>query len=390
MPHKFQLFITKLRQLPKPQKIVLASLPFVLILGITLAIFILPHFLKNQSDVSDQSHSATKTAQPIIHYSTLSGEQIADEKLKTSPVFCVQIPNGMDGPRPQVGLHEAPIIFEAIAEAGITRFAAIFQNSKSATIGPIRSLRLYYLEWDTPFDCTVVHAGGAWDALQAVKNGYRDLTESRTYMWRDYSGYIAPNNLFTSPQLLTQFNQEHGFNNSNPTGFARIKPKQAAKIAKQNLQKSQKTEKPTPLVTNIALKFGWNPDFNVNYTYNTETNSYARAYANGSAHLSYNCPNGAMKPKQACGAPTQLAPKVVIAMLVEQHTASDGYHQDITAIGSGTAYIFQNGTAIKGTWSKASRNAQIKFQDTDGKTIALTPGQTWISAIPNHSGSVNY
>lgn len=390
MLHKFQLFIAKLRRLPKPQKIILASLPLLLILGIVLAIFLLPNFLKNQNDISDQSHSATKTAKPVIHYSKLSGEQIADESLNSAPVFCVQVPNGMDGPRPQAGLHEAPIVFEAIAEAGITRFAAIFQNPKSATIGPIRSLRLYHLEWDTPFDCTVVHAGGAWDALQAVKNGYRDLTESRTYMWRDYSGYVAPNNLFTSPQLLSQFNQERGFNTSNPTGFTRLKPQQAAKIAKQNLKKSKNTEKPTPLVTNISLKFGWSPDFNVNYTYNAETNAYARAYANGVAHSSYSCPDGAVKPKQACGTPAQLTPKVVIAMMVEQHTASDGYHQDITAVGSGTAYIFQNGSAIKGTWSKATRGAQISFQDAEGKAIALTPGQTWISALPNNSGSVSY
>ena len=97
-------------------------------------------------------------------YSDLTGEPLADVSLKTAPAYCIQTPNGTDGARPQAGLTQAGVIFEAIAEAGITRFAAIYQNPTSAVIGPIRSLRMYYLEWDTPFDCTIVHAGGAHDA----------------------------------------------------------------------------------------------------------------------------------------------------------------------------------------------------------------------------------
>ena len=97
-------------------------------------------------------------------YSNLTGEIVASEEEKAAPTFCIQTPNGTDGARPQVGLTQAGVIFEAIAEAGITRFAAIYQNPSSAAIGPIRSLRMYYLMWDTPFDCTIVHAGGADDA----------------------------------------------------------------------------------------------------------------------------------------------------------------------------------------------------------------------------------
>ena len=98
-------------------------------------------------------------------YSNLTGLALEDAGDLNAPAYCIQTPNGMDGARPQAGLTEAGVIFEAIAEMGITRFAAIYQNPGSAVIGPIRSLRLYYLQWDTPFDCTIVHAGGADDAL---------------------------------------------------------------------------------------------------------------------------------------------------------------------------------------------------------------------------------
>ena len=125
-------------------------------------------------------------------YSNLTGLEIASEADKTAPAYCIQTPNGTDGARPQVGLTEAGVVFEAIAEVGITRFAAIYQKPTSAVIGPIRSLRIYYLQWDTPFDCAIVHAGGSDDAIAAVRSGgYKDLTENYTYMYRGGYGRLC-------------------------------------------------------------------------------------------------------------------------------------------------------------------------------------------------------
>ncbi|MBP5675378.1 DUF3048 domain-containing protein, partial [Candidatus Saccharibacteria bacterium] len=107
-------------------------------------------------------------------------------------------------------LSEAKIVYEAIAEGGITRFAAIYRDAKSDVIGPVRSLRTYYLEWDTPYDCTIVHAGGEKNALSRVQS-YDHLSESATYMWRDYSAYYAQNNLFTSAKLLESFNNDNNY-----------------------------------------------------------------------------------------------------------------------------------------------------------------------------------
>ena len=76
-------------------------------------------------------------------------------------------------------------------------------------------------------------------------------------------------------------------------------------------------------------------------------------------------------------------------MMVQESRASDNYHEDITAIGSGDAYIFQNGLAIKGKWQKTSAEDQIKFTDQDGKEVKLAPGQTFVTAVPNY-GSVEY
>ncbi len=334
-------------------------------------------------------------------YSSLTGEKIANEELKTAPAFCIQVPNGTDGARPQSGLNEAGVIFEAIAEAGITRFAAIFQNPSTAIIGPIRSLRLYYLEWDTPFDCTIVHAGGAYDALAALSSGgYKDLTENYSYMYRGTYGSRLWNNLFTTSNLLKQFSADRGYNTSEINGFSRMTPDES-KRARINALISEKLEITTPTtadtsemnakVASIGLGFGGWANFNVNYNYDMSSNTYLRSYESGALHEVYDCPSenlGEQNPEDVCSL-TQIAPSVVVAMVVSERKASDNYHEDITTIGSGDAYIFQNGSVERGTWNKASRNEQIKFLDTEGNEILLAPGQTFVSAVPNY-GSIDF
>ena len=302
---------------------------------------------------------------------------------------------------PQAGLNEAGVVFEAIAEAGITRFAAIYQNPTSAVIGPIRSLRLYYLQWDTPFDCTIVHAGGASDALAAVRSGgYRDLTENYSYMYRGSVASRRWNNLFTTASLLSKMSADRGYGGSDIKGFSRMTPEEsltdwAEASAAEKLKITEATNDDTSAISaavnRIHLRFGGWATFNVNYDYNATTNSYDRSYETGAKHEIYACPSselGKVNPEGNCTL-KQLSPAVVVAIVVKEKKASDNYHEDITTVGSGEAYVFQNGYAIRGTWEKKSVADQIKFYDLDKNEIKLAPGQTFIEAIPSY-GSVNY
>ena len=335
------------------------------------------------------------------YYSHLTGLPVADEAAISTPTYCVQTPNGTDGARPQAGLNEAGVIFEAIAEAGITRFAAIYQNPSAAVIGPIRSLRLYYLQWDTPFDCTIVHAGGADDAIAAVRaGGYKDLSENYYYMYRGTYGARRWNNLFTTADYLRKVNEDWGFGGSNVTGFKRMTPADSLKArvdagVKEKLSIAEPSLSNTSIIVatvpSIAVRFGYTGSFNVNYNYDVASNTYLRSYESGETHGIYDCPAenlGERNPEDVCNM-KQLAPSVVVAMMVEEKRAWDGYHEDITTIGSGTVYIFQNGGVIVGTWNKASVGEQIKFFDGSGAEVALAPGQTIVEAVPAY-GSVEY
>ena len=356
-------------------------------------------FLMPEPEVAELAFPSLPTVLEEKHtYSALTGEPLADGAQVNAPVYCIQTPNGTDGARPQSGLNEAGVVFEAIAEAGITRFAAIYQNPNSAAIGPIRSLRLYYLQWDTPFDCAVVHAGGADDALAALRSGgYKDLTENYSYMYRGTYRARLWNNLFTNATDLRQFGADTGFAASDIHGFTRMTPEESEKSRVDNMVSEKlvitkpttvDTSVLTPKVAAVSFYYGNVPAYNIGYSYDLTTNSYLRFYGNGNAHEVYACPAedlGERNPEDVCTL-TQMNPKVVIAMLVSERKAEDNYHEDITAIGSGTAYIFQNGVALQGTWNKVSWEDQIKFLDADGNEVKLAPGQTFISAVPDYGG----
>ena len=370
--------------------------PLMAIGGAVLLILVLTKPVEEKIALTFPTIPSKTTEQ--TNYSVLTGKPIASAEENNAPIYCIQTPNGTDGGRPQVGLSTAGVVFEAIAEAGITRFAAIYQNPTSSIIGPIRSLRIYFLEWDTPFDCTIVHAGGAQNAIAAVNaGGYKDLTENYAYMYRGTVGARLWNNLFTTSDYLKQVYTDRGYSNNNIKGFTHTTPEQANQNRADSLVKEKlsittasttNTSELTPKVTDIRFSFGNIGIFNPVYHYDVNTNTYLRSYASGDAHNAYVCPEGNLgerNPEEVCEL-KQLAPSVVIGMIVQERKDSDGYHEAITTTGSGTAYVFQNGTAIKGTWRKDTRADQIKFFDEGGNEIALNPGQTWISAIPNYGG----
>lgn len=212
-------------------------------------------------------------------------------------------------------------------------------------------------------------------------------------MWREEDSSRLWNNLFTSPSNLTKFNTDRGYASSNPQTFPRLTPSETQTIL-SDLDAC--LEDPTcineaTLATTVRINFSNYSVYNTIYSYNPATNTYLRSYQTGDAHLVYECPADLDQPqtKTDCGDLVQVNPSAIAAMLVQENTMSDGYHENIATIGSGVAYIFQNGTVIEGAWSKSSQTAQIEFRDTEDNLISFAPGQLWIAAVPQF-GSVSW
>lgn len=293
-------------------------------------------------------------------YSLLTGVEVSDKDAVNAPVTAIMIENSPSA-RPQSGLKESGIIYEAIAEGGITRFLALYQQEKPNVVGPVRSLRMYYVDWLAPYNASVAHVGGSKAALDEVRNGqYRDIDQffnGDTY-WRANDRY-APHNVYTSFERIDRLNQARGYTSSDFAGFARVdgKPSEAPNATSATVNVSSAT-------------------YNSSYTYDANSNSYLRSQG-GAPHLD--------REKG------QIQPSVVIALNVNMRKVmEDGYRESIETVGTGKATIFQNGTVQEVTWSKPDRKAVISFTDETGKEVALTRGQTWITAVPNGSGSVTW
>lgn len=349
---------TRVKAFLKRHRVVLILIGAALLISIGAAI---TFALTYQSPKGYTPVPIPEKPKPVVYYSPLTGAKVKDEATTKLPVTGVMIENSPSA-RPQSGLHDAGVVYEAIAEGGITRFMALYQESKPQLIGPVRSVRQYDLDWLRPYNAGLAHVGGSYQALKMIRSGspWRDLDQffNSQYYWRSTDRY-APHNVYTSFKKLDALNKARGYKTSSFTGFTRTDGQPDAK----------------PDATRVTINFS-SALFNTAYVYSQKANNYTRYQA------------GAVHKDREKGA---ITPSVVIAMHVNEKTVfEDGYRQSITTSGSGKATIFQNGTAQNVTWHKANQAAALYFTDAAGKTVALNRGQTWIAAVPNGEGSVSW
>lgn len=331
---------------------VLASLATVLLVGGVAAIFLMggaggPTFSGIIGKDQPEAKSTTVA-------SPLTGLQVAPDLAKR-PVTGIMIENSPVS-RPQSGIYDAGVIFEAIAEGGITRFIALYQEAQPIYVGPVRSLRPYYIYWSVPFDAGIAHVGGSPDALADIRNGGKDLDQffNPEAYWRQ-EGRESPHNVYTSFEKMNNLNTSKGYTSSSFKSWPR------------------KTDAPmsAPTHKNIDLDIS-GPDYTVHYTYEASSNAYLRSLAGG-PHIVTSSPTDA--------AGLQLRPKVVIVLVMNYRIIDDAGHSGYDTMGSGSAYIFQDGGLSEGTWHKADKNAQFELKDKSGQPIKLNAGQTWVTVV---------
>lgn len=305
-----------------------------------------------------KSVSLPKKPVPATKASPLTGEQV-DPALAARPITGVVIENHPDA-RPQSGLGQAGVVYEALAEGGITRFLAFFLDQRPPQIGPVRSLRTYFLDWGLEFNAPVVHAGGNADALDEVGPlGMKDINA----LLGQYSGSfsrssdrVAPHNLYTTSDQLDSLEAKLGFN--KPANFEPSPRKKEAPAG---------GSAPHP---DININYSYN-GYQVEYQYDQATNSYLRFLA-GQPHIDRNT-NQQIKVKNVV---VQYMPTSYGTTRIGEQTVMMG------TPGSGKAIVFTDGGAIEGTWSKGSHNVRTKLLDANGKDIPLNPGNTWYSIVP--------
>lgn len=258
--------------------------------------------------------------------------------------------------RPQSGLSFADIVYETSAEGGIPRFIAIYHSNTASKIGPVRSIRPYFLTISKEYALPIAHCGGSKEALNEVKKdssimSINEMTNGK-YYYRD-NNRKAPHNLYTSSEKILQAIKDKKYN---------LKAESSLKFDNEFFNNNDLKE-----ALNITIKP--NNVYETSYTF--EDGTYTKLM------------DGEIAKDAITNSPLTFTNIVVQKTDITLQT--DNSHLNIDLVSSGEGYIFSNGKVIEMKWSKDSQYDDTKLYDLDGNPISLSEGNTIWNIVDSQS-----
>ncbi|MDD5749967.1 MAG: DUF3048 domain-containing protein, partial [Patescibacteria group bacterium] len=288
-------------------------------------------------------------AEEFFYRHPLSG-QPTKEPIDFYPV-AVAIDNAYNV-RPQYGLEEADIIYEALAEGNITRLLAIFDHRKSVDkLGPIRSARSYFMDWAQEYGGIYMHVGGSPEALAKINRydfvNIDEMGANGIYFWRDQN-LLAPHNVFTSSANWLRIGEMREVNNCDQSIIWNFVDN------KDDLQS---------LAGDFSLNFS--PAYQIDWKFNDHLKAYQR-WQGGERFLF------------ASG--EQVSAQNVIVQVIPSPIIDDKERRTMDTKKGGPVFIFNHFGQQEGLWSFAE--GRTRFLDEDGQELKLMPGRSWVQVVP--------
>jgi len=290
-------------------------------------------------------------------------------RIQQRPPLAVMIENHTDA-RPQSGLNRADLVYEAVAEGGITRFMAVYWRNDAERIQFVRSARIYYIHWAAELGAVYVHWGqvedpgpvDVWPVLSRlnirVLNG---LFLGEQVGYRDPER-LAPHNVYTDTGLLWSTAQAFGYTGPPSLQPWLFKDDEVARSANPAFRAGPA----------IDVTFGdASSPYAVRWEYDAGSNGYLRSM-------------GGVPHTDGVSGERLTARNVAVQFAVLRPSGVKAYNI-IDTVGTGPAVVFQDGVAIAGTWRKDSEAARTRFYDAAGNEIAFNRGRTWIEVVPSES-----
>lgn len=289
----------------------------------------------------------------------INGESV-EEEISVSRPLAVIVENHPDS-RPQSALGLADVVYEVMAEGGITRFLALYQTLPEADktfIGPVRSAREYFAEIANAWNSVFSHVGGSNEVIGQIAQGkYQSLFDINEYYNEQFFVYksksLAPHHIFTTREKMQEAAKFHKYFDL---------PYQPASqfIFKQDIKQA------TPTAVSIDMDFS-RPGYEVGWRYDISANSYKR--------LLY------FEPHLDAATQQQITVKNMVVQIVKVTPVGDKlFSVDIDLKSGGKAYVFRDGSVVEGVWKY--ENGKTKFYDFAGKEIELRPGKIWVEMLP--------
>ncbi len=304
------------------------------------------------------------------------------ESYKNRRPLAVMINNHVDA-RPQYGINSADIVFEAVAEGGITRLMPVYYANDASKLGPVRSARVHFIDLAAEFYSWYAHWGGAY--APTLANGTKDYSETNpkadsyqhindvslasldqawlgeTAYYRDTSRDVALEHTgFTSTTALWK----EAPNRYPEEGWTKFMKFRTWKF------KSDANPSDRGYVTDIKFNFWSDPSFEVIWKYDKNTNSYTRY-------------QGGVKITDALDKKDTIAKNVIVQFTKETSAEDKKNHLLYDIVGLGTAKVFMDGKLINATWSKKAIRERTLYFDESGNEASFNRGQIWVEIVPD-------
>ena len=295
----------------------------------------------------------------------LTGEGLMEDISAKRPIAVML--NNLEKALPQLGVGQADVIYEIVAEGGITRMMAVFQDIDGAgDLGSIRSARDYYVNLAYGHDAIYVHAGGSPQAYEAIKgwgvsaidfvNGPCGVESWRDPERRASAGY-EHSLLTSSANLLEQmpscFRQEHKEDYQVGWTFAEEAP--AGGETAQELT--------VPFST---YKTGY-------FTYDQQSGQYAISqHINGNDHtyVDGNTDEAVL-----------VSNVLVLYTDISAIAGDSAGRMSVRTTGTGSGLLFRDGQAYAITWQRDSKSSCYRFLGQNGEELALKPGSSYVNVV---------
>ena len=300
-------------------------------------------------------------------YNPLTGEPEEEDYTSTHMPVAVTI-NNIKAALPQYGVSQADIIYETVAEGGITRMLAVFSDPRQLkAVGSVRSARPYFVKLALSLNCTLFHFGGSEDALNLI-------TSSKM---QAINGITTPVGFYLDEDRRQTYSREHCFF----TDSSYIQ--QALTAREYNLDQTPNRAfcflLPDALPTNItygkANQVQWDfsgYDSGCQLRYNPQTLEYEKYQYGG---------------LQIDGANSQPLSFDNCFILFDRITThSDGVHMGVD-LKQGDGYYFTKGTYMPITWSKDQDTDPIRYFDQEGAELQVNIGKSYVAIVSNQNKS---
>jgi hypothetical protein len=305
--------------------------------------------------------SPTREPTPVLVPAPLTGLPVSPEVAARHPI-AVMIDDHRAA-RPQAGFNGAAVVWQAPAEGGIPRYMLILQDDLPALIGPVRSVRQYYIDWAAEWNAVLVHVGGDPRALATLRSegdgrlvwNVEERLYEGTYLWRA-TDRAVPHNVYSDGEHLRQVAAVVGATDG---------PIRPAWTFGRGARLSAR-----PIGTTLTIHY---PYETITYRYDTASNRYPRFI------------DAATEPQVDAADGEVVAPSNVVILRIPFGPLDDGHPDkdrlEADDVGMGEAIISTNGRIIHGTWSKASVTAPTRLFDASGSPVTLTAGRTFVQVI---------